>query len=204
MGRSAEEARRKAAVLEVIPPAVLLAALLSAAPAAQGLGTAAQKAAEQRREVGKPVRTLSDKDLPGQATPLNPVNFEAYSDARTEIGALRCSRPALKGRLFEASRLVTRLSELAPVLAAEPSIVEILTRYGFTPEEYLRVEQAVLTAMYWSRLDLPEEFDKRIVHRANVQFVRDNARLARRWTERYIYKECGRPWFDMDRFIEHF
>ncbi len=182
----------------------LLVVLVSVAPAAQGLGTAAQKAAEQRREAGTPARTLTDKDLPGQEASLSRANFEAYSNARTEMGALRNSRPALKGRLYDASRTVTRLSELEPVLAAEPSILEILTRYGFTPREYLRVEQAVLTALYWSRQDLPEAFDKRLVHRANVQFIRDNPMLVRRLTERYRYSEGGEPWFDMARFVERF
>lgn len=182
----------------------VLVACLSAVATGQGLGTAAQQAAEQRREAGAPVRKLTDKDLPGQEAAVNAVSFEAYANARTELGALRRARPALKGRLFEASRGVTRLGELEPVLAAEPSIVEILLRYGFTPRDYLRMEQAILTAMYWARQDLPEAFDKHLVHRANVQFVREHARLARQLTERYSYTEGGEPWFDMSRFVEQF
>lgn len=181
-----------------------LVVCLSAAPAGQGLGTAAQKAAEQRREAGTPARTLTDKDLPAQEAAVNAVSFEAYANARTELGALRRSRPALRGRLFDASRGVTRLSELEPVLAAEPSIVEILARYALTPREYLRLEQAIVTAVYWSRQDLPEAFDKRLIHRANVKFVRENPRLVRQLTERYLLTEGGEPWFDMSRFVERF
>jgi hypothetical protein len=124
--------------------------LIALALGSQGLGELATKTERERGDRRATV-TVSDRDLAASAPwPLTPASLALYASIRAELTSLRRARPALHYRLYDASRNVSRLLELAPVLAAEPIVMKVLEQYKVTPLEYLRMDQALLTAIRWS------------------------------------------------------
>jgi hypothetical protein len=178
--------------------AMLLSSLLADA-SPQTLGEAAAKAQEERR-ARQPVVTVSDRDFtfenPWQITI---AGFRQYAAIRSDLKALRRYRPTLNTRLYEASARVERLAELAPAVASEPFVVDVLDRYHVSPREYLWMEQAFLTADYWSRQDTPRAMRRQLIHVANVRFLREQARLVRE-----LIPYWGEQWSSADRFVERF
>jgi hypothetical protein len=182
--------------------AIVLAAVLLLPPdaAAQGLGQAAQRAAERR---GGPegARLLTERDVAGpRAWELSVRGLELYRSVRDDLGSLRRSRAALDTRLLDASRGVSRLGELAPALQKEPLVMAVLRKYGLTPAEYLRMDQAVLIANRWWTSALPEELQRSQVHMANVRFLRDHPQVVRT----FRLRDGARQWNDTERFVRHF
>jgi hypothetical protein len=178
--------------------AVLLASLLAAAPP-QTLAEAAAKAREEQ-QARLAVVTRTDRDF----TFENPweitiADFRKYAAIRSDPKALRRYRPTLNTRLYDASQRIERLAELAPVISAEPFVVDVLDRYQVTPREYLWMEQTFLTADYWSRQDTPRAMRRQLIHVANVRFLREQARLVRE-----LIPYWGEQWSSADRFVERF
>jgi len=178
--------------------AVLLCSML-AGGSPQTLGEAAARAQEERR-AREPVVTVSDRNF----TFENPweitiAGFRQYAAIRSDLKALRRYRPTLNTRLLEASGRVERLDELAPVVAAEPFVIDVLDRYHVSPREYLWMEQAFLTADYWSRQNTPRGMRRQLIHVANVRFLREQARLVRE-----LIPYWGEQWSNADRFVERF
>jgi hypothetical protein len=194
----AREAPRHAACTVTADGALLLMLLL-AAPAGQGLGDAAKKA-QEGRSAGAAGKTLTERDLSGaREWEMTVAGVELYSAVRTELAAIRKSRPAVHTRLYDASRSVSRLSELEPALAREPLVVAVLEKYALTPGDYLRMDQAMLTANYWWTQEVPEGFRRQLVHYGNIRFMREHARLIRDFT-----RFGDVQWYDVERFIERF
>lgn len=180
--------------------ALLLVCALAAPLAAQGLGEIATRTDRERGDRRATV-TVSDRDLAASAPwPLTPASLSLYASIRADLTGLRRARPALHARLYDASRNVSRLTDLAPVLADEPMVVQLLERYKVTPLEYMRMDQAVLTALRWSWRDTTPALQKQLAHMANIRFVREQARLVREETSRYR----GEQWYDEERFVEQF
>ena len=184
-----------------IPVSVgLLIVALTMSVGAQGLGELASRTGRERGERRATV-TVSDRDLADSGPwPLTPSSLSLYASIRADLTDLRRANPALHARLYDASRNVSALTELAPVLAAEPLVVQLLARYKATPLEYLRMDQAMLTAMRWSWKDTTPALQKQLAHMANIRFIREQARLVREETSRYR----GEHWYDEERFVEQF
>lgn len=178
--------------------ALLLIAALAAPAGAQGLGDLAAKTERGDRRATK---TVTDRDLAASGPwPLTPSTLSLYASIRAELSDLRRARPAVHQHLYDASRTVSRLIELAPVLADEPMVMQVLEKYQVTPVEYLRMDQALLTAMRWSWKDTTPALQRQAAHMANIRFIREQGRLVREETSRYR----GEQWYDEERFVEQF
>lgn len=193
-------ARSSTPHVPLIAVLLLASAPVAAAVGAQGLGELATRTERDRGDRRATV-TLSDRDLAASAPwPLTPSSLSLYASIRADLSDLRRARPALHARLYDASRNVSHLIELAPVLADEPMIAGVLERYHVTAVEYLRMDQAVLTAIRWSWRDTTPALQRQLAHMANIRFVREQARLVREETSRYR----GEQWYDEERFVEQF
>jgi len=186
-----------------VAAAVVTVVVASATAAgAQGLAEAAARARQeqQARHAVQAVPTRTESDI----TFENPweitiAGFRQYAAIRSDLKAVRRYRPTLNARLYEASQRVDRLAELASVISAEPSVVDVLDRYHVTPQEYLWMEQTFLTDDYWLRRDSPRGLRDQLIHVANIRFLREQARLVRE-----LIPYWGEQWHDADRFIERF
>lgn len=193
----AELAARRATVTLAI--VILLAGNGPAASRGQSLGAAATKAGEEPRDPASVA--LTDRDFAAtRYWEITAAGLARYASIRAELTAHRKARPDLHTRLFDASRTITRLSEMERHLSAEPIVVGVLNKYSVTPREYLRMDQAILTATYWSSRDTPRALRRQLIHMANVRFMREQSRLVREQKERYR----GDQWYDEARFIEQF
>jgi hypothetical protein len=165
------------------------------------LGDAARRAEEDRKTA--PPRSFTERDLVDVEWIITRDGLQEYATARTEIGAIRRKSAVLNQRLFEASRNVRTLADLAPVLGADSSIVQVLSKNALTTREYLRREQALINATAWAtRKQLPESLKSRPIRMQNVEFVRGNDRLMRDTAARYQKAEPSPPWFNAARFVE--
>lgn len=190
--------------MRTLPILIALAAAASVADAGQlpTLGDAAKKAEEGRK--GAPPPAFSAKDLVGDVEwIIAREGLEEYASARADIAALRRKTPSLHTRLFESSRRVAKLADLAPALSAEPAIVQTLDRYKLSSRDYLRREQALVNATAWAaQKALPDSLKSRPIRVQNVDFVRDNGAAIREITARYQKVETSPIWFNASRFVE--
>jgi hypothetical protein len=187
----------------MIAPSIALGLTAWLAASTQTLGDAARRAEEQRRELPSTrPRTFSADDVETGEWVLTASGLAVYSDARAEIAGIRRSRPTLHQRLFDASRDVVSLSALAPAIAAEPVLVEILERYGLTPGEFFHREHAILSATAWAERRLTANVKERRILMANVEFVRRNRDFVRSQTRKYQRLEGANPWWNASRFVE--
>lgn len=180
--------------------ACLLVALLTAVPAdGQGLaGVAAD--AEAARRGRAPAPAVSDADLEAKGPwALTVPRFLYYSAIRIELTTLRVAKVDLHGRLLDRSRSAGSLLELAPVLEAEPEVMAVLARHRVSASEYLRMDQAVLTATSYSVSSLPEPIRLHAVHWRNITFVFNHPALLREQSLQW-----GEQWHDTTRFIERY
>ncbi len=109
----------------------------------------------------------------------------------------------MQTRLYETSRTVRALMDLATPISSEPLLVQTLTKYGLTSREYLRREQAILNASAWAKRALPDSIKNRPIRKGNVEFIRNNDRFVREQTARYEKAEgAAGEWFNVSRFVE--
>lgn len=180
--------------------ALVLIAALAASAGAQGLGDLAAKT-ERERGGRTATKTVTDRDLAANGPwPLTPSTLSLYASIRAEVSDLRRARPLVHQHLYDASRNVSRLIELAPALADEPMVMQVLEKYKVTPVEYLRMDQAMLTAVRWSWKDTTPALQRQAGHMANIRFIREQGSLVREETSRYR----GEQWYDEERFVEEF
>lgn len=176
----------------------MLLTLSSAGTTAQTLGDAAAKARAVNREPA--AVALTDRDLPdSRPWQITAPGLAFYASIRADLTELRRSRPDVNTRLFDASRTVARLADLERALIAEPLVIAILESYKVSAREYLRMDQAMLTASAWAWRDTPA-LRRQQIHLANVRFLREHPQLVRKETSRYR----GHQWYDEQRFIEQF
>lgn len=166
------------------------------------LGDAAKRAEADRKAA--PPRSFTERDLVGVEWIITRDGLQEYAAARAEIAAIRRKNTPLNQRLFEASRGVRSLADLAPTLGADSSVVQVLSKNGLNTREYLRREQALINATAWAaQKRLPESLRKRPIRIQNVEFVRNNDRFMRDTTGRYQKAEASSPpWFNPARFVE--
>jgi hypothetical protein len=185
--------------------ALLFAIALAVAPVDDGqlqsLGDAAKKA-EETRKASDDARSFTARDLIDLDWIITRQGYEAYANARAEIALIRRRSTVLHQKLFNASRNVPSLADLAPVMSAEPAVVQALGRYGLNSREYLRREQAIVNANAWAQRRLPESIKSRPIPMQNVEFVRANERFMRDTAAKYLKAEASPPWFNPARFVE--
>jgi hypothetical protein len=181
--------------------AMLLTSLLASAEAPpQTLAEAAAKAREARHAPPPVVVELTDREVDeGRPWEITLAGFRQYASIRSDLKALRRHRPTLNTRLYDASRNAEHLVDLAPAIASEPFVVDVLERYHVTPHEYLWMEQSFLTADYWARQDTPRRLRRQLIHVANIRFIREKARLVRE-----LIPYWGDQWHEAERFVERF
>jgi hypothetical protein len=156
--------------------------------------------AEAARRGRPPAPVVGDDALTAKGPlPLTVPLVRHYSAIRTELTTLRVARPDLDRRLYDRSRSVGGLFELVPVLEAEPEVRAVLTRHRTTAREYLRMDQAVLTATHYSVSHLPEPLRLHAQHWQNVVFVYNHPALLREEG-----RQWGTQWHDTIRFVEQF
>ncbi len=161
-------------------------------------GVAADAEAARRGRAAAP--TVNDDTLADRGPwPLSVQGFRYYSAIRIELTNLRVARPYLDRRLYDRSRAVGGLFELAPVLEAEPDVMAVLTRHRATAREYLRMDQAVLTATAYTSSQLPDPIRLHAMHWRNISFVFDNPALIREESRHW-----GVQWHDTDRFVARY
>ena len=161
------------------------------------------KKADEARKATDPAPTFTARDLVGVEWIITRAGLEAYAGARAEMAAVRKARPAVQTRLYETSRTVRSLLDLATPISSEPLLVQTLTKYGLTSREYLRREQAILNATAWARRPLPDSIKNRPIRKGNVEFIRNNDRFVRDQTARYEKAEgAAGEWFNAARFVE--
>src|SRR5262249_10109956 len=106
--------------------------------------------------------------------------------------------------LYDASRYVRTLLDLATPLSSDPAIVDTLYRHGLNSKEYLRREQAILNATAWSKRPvLPQSITNRPIRASNVDFIKNNAPFIR--TPSALYETTEGPagaWFNIQRFVQ--
>lgn len=183
-------------------------ALLLAVPtqgSSQGLADAA-RAGEQQRQTSAPARKYTNDDLAASGTDwaITLDGLRHYADVRSELATIRTREPAAYTRLVAASENAHCLEVLSGALDQERAVMRILDRYGVGPHEYLRMEQAVLTATRWAPVRaLPSSVSEHPIRLANVRFVRANRRAVHAVTSKYETLERGATlWFDPNRFAE--
>lgn len=180
----------------------MMAAFPTSGAQLSSLGDAAKMADERRKAA--PPRSFTERDLIDVEWIITREGLQEYAAARTEIGAIRRKNGVLNQRLFEASRNVASLSDLARSLSADSTVVQVLSKNRLTTREYLRREQALLNATAWAaRKQLPETVKSRPIRMQNVEFVRSNDRLVRDTTGRYQRAEPSPIWFNPTRFVEN-
>lgn len=167
----------------------------------QSLSDAAKKA-EETRKAADDTRSFTARDLVDLDWIITRQGYEAYANARAEIALVRRRSTILHQKLFNASRNVASLADLAPVLSSEPAIVQALGRFGLNSREYLRREQALVNANAWAQRRLPESIKSRPIPMQNVEFVRANDRFMRDTAAKYLKAENSPPWFNPARFVE--
>lgn len=161
------------------------------------------KKAEEARKANDPAPTFTARDLVGVEWIITRAGFEAYAGARTEMAAIRKARPAVQTRLYETSRTVRSLMDLATPISSEPLLVQTLTKYGLSTREYLRREQAIMNATAWAKRPLPDSLKNRPIRKGNVEFIRNNDRFVRDQAARYEKAEGGAgEWFNASRFVQ--
>ena len=180
---------------------IMLAAVPLNAGQRQTLGDAAKRAEEKRKASDEPP-SFTAKDLVDVDWIITRAGFEAYASARADIAAVRRRNTILHQKLFNASRTVSSLSDLASALSADPTIVQTLSKYGLNSREYLRREQALVNANAWVQRRLPDSIKSRPIPMQNVEFVRSNERFMRDTAARYQKAETSPPWFNPGRFVE--
>jgi hypothetical protein len=192
-----------------LPLLVVMAVLPVSAAQVTSLADTARKTeaskskSEEERKAKEPAPSFTARDLIGVEWIITRTGFEAYAGARAEMATVRKSRPAVQTRLFEASRTVRSLMDLATPIGTEPLLIQALTKYGLTTREYLRREQAILNASAWAKRTLPESLKNRPIRAGNVDFVRNNDRFVRDQTARYEKAEgSAGEWFNVSRFVE--
>jgi hypothetical protein len=193
----------------VLPFLVVLAVLPGGAEQLTSLADTAKKTedtnkrAEEARKAKDPAPTFTARDLVGVEWIITRAGFEAYAGARADMAAIRKARPAVQTRLYETSRTVRALRDLATPISSEPFLVQSLTKYGLTSREYLRREQAILNAIAWAKRPLPDAVKNRPIRKGNVEFIRNNDRFVRDQSARYEKAEGGAgEWFNASRFVE--
>lgn len=166
------------------------------------LGDAAKRAEADRKAA--PPRSFTERDLVAVEWIITRDGLQDYATARAEIAAIRRKNTALNQRLFDASRGVRSLGDLAVVLGEDSSVVQVLSKNGLNTREYLRREQALMNATAWAaQKRLPESLKSRPIRIQNVEFVRNNDRFIRDTTGRYQKSEASAPpWFNPARFVE--
>lgn len=182
---------------------LLLASLVGATPLAGQLGDALKKA-DENRSAG-PSRSFTERDLIGGLEwIITREGLEEYVATRTDIAAVRRKNMVVHQRLFEASRRVSVLGDLAKAMSAESTIVQVLSQHGLTSSEYLRREQALVNARAWAaEKRLPDTLKSRPIRMQNVEFVRANDKLIRDLMARYQKVETSAvPWFEPARFVQ--
>jgi hypothetical protein len=192
-----------------LPLLVVLAVVPLAAEQLTSLADTARKTeesnkkAEEARKAKDPAPTFTARDLVGVEWIITRAGLEAYAGARTEMAAVRKTRPAVQTRLYETSRTVRSLMDLATPISSEPLLVQTLTKYGLTSREYLRREQAILNASAWAKRALPDSIKNRPIRKGNVEFIRNNDRFVREQTAKYEKAEgAAGEWFNVSRFVE--
>jgi hypothetical protein len=183
---------------------VLLASLVGATPLAAGQLADALKKTDENRSAG-PSRSFTERDLIGGLEwIITREGLEEYVATRTDIAAVRRKNTVVHQRLFEASRRVNALGDLAKAMSAESAIVQVLSQHGLTSSEYLRREQAVVNARAWAaEKRLPDALKSRPIRMQNVEFVRTNDKLIRDLIARYQKLETSAvPWFEPARFVQ--
>jgi len=177
---------------------MLTSSLLAASAGPQTLGDAASAATREQRDRSSVV-ALTDEDLAdSRPWEITPQGYQIYASIHRDLRTLFTQRPALRLELSDASRGVTSLLEMTPVLKNEPRVSAVLDAHHVTPREFLRMDQAVLTATYWMRRDTPARLRRQLVLMANIRFMREHDRLVREAGARSSF---GSLWFDELRFI---
>lgn len=187
--------------MRALPVLIVLAAASVDAGQLQSLGDAAKRA-EETRKSSEETRSFTARDLVDLDWIITRAGFEAYAGARAEIAGIRRRNTALHQKLFNASRTVASLADLAPLLSTDPTIIQALSHFGLNSREYLRREQAVVNANARAQRRLPESIKSRPIPMQNVEFVRGNERFMRDTAAKYQKAESGPPWFNPGRFVE--
>ncbi len=115
--------------------------LVSEAAAGQGLGEAAKRAKEQRKEnAGKGTRIEIIQE--GWLAPikLDRKVVEEYTNARIAMAKLWQRDPNMYQRVRIAVQNARGLREYSTALDAEPPVAELLKLYQYTPETFLATE----------------------------------------------------------------